>query len=185
MVNRPDEAENIQHRRVEADEASAQRAEPVEHLDGGRDGDHEGEERERDAGVERRAGHEHMVTPDEEADHRNRDRGPRDKAITEDGLARERRDDFAHHAEPRQDHDVDRRMGVEPEEVLEQQWITAEGGIEDAEAEDALADHEDQDHGQHRGRPRRRSRRSSSATTGTAAGGTSPSPADAAYGWLR
>ena len=56
------------------------------------------------------------------------------KRVAEDALAGEAGDDFADHAHAGQDHDVDGRVGVEPEQVLEQQRIAAEAGIEDADA---------------------------------------------------
>ena len=41
-------------------------------------------------------------------------------------------------AHAREDHDVDGRVRVEPEEVLEEHRVAAERGVEDADAEDAL-----------------------------------------------
>ena len=39
---------------------------------------------------------------------------------------------------PRQDHDVDGGVRIEPEQVLEQERVSAERGIEDAEVEEAF-----------------------------------------------
>ena len=47
-------------------------------------------------------------------------------------------DELADHAHRRQDHDVDGRVRVEPEEVLEEHRIAALRRIEDAEVEDPL-----------------------------------------------
>ncbi len=49
-----------------------------------------------------------------------------------------------------QNHDVHSRVRVEPEQVLEEQWIATLGRIEDSDADHALQDHEDQGNGQHR-----------------------------------
>ena len=56
--------------------------------------------------------------------------------------------DLADHAHRRQDHDVDGRVRVEPEQVLEQHRIAAQRGIEDAELVDVV----DPDEQQRRGR---------------------------------
>src|SRR5207245_4344219 len=44
------------------------------------------------------------------------------------------RDQLADHAHARQDHNVNRRVRIEPEKMLEQERIAAEGGVEDADA---------------------------------------------------
>ena len=61
------------------------------------------------------------------------------EGVAEEPPAREARDDLGDDAHGRQDHDVDGRMAVEPEQVLEEQRIAAVGGVEDRQAEDALA----------------------------------------------
>ena len=60
-----------------------------------------------------------MVAPDQESDHGDADAGPGDEFVAEDFLARETGDNLAHHAHAGQDHDVDRRVRVEPEQMLE------------------------------------------------------------------
>ena len=52
--------------------------------------------------------------------------------------------DVGDHAHGRQDHDVDRRVGVDPEQVLEQDRVAALRRIEEADAEDALDDDQQQ-----------------------------------------
>ena len=47
-------------------------------------------------------------------------------------------DDLADHAHRRQDHDVDGRVRVEPEQVLEEHRVAAERRVEDAEVQAAL-----------------------------------------------
>ena len=64
--------------------------------------------------------------------------------IAEDRLLREDRNDLGDDREARHDHDVNGRMRVEPEEVLEEHRIAAERRIEDADVEDPL--HEQQQH---------------------------------------
>src|SRR5207249_6286941 len=78
------------------------------------------EERKGERGVGGFAGNEHVVRPNEEADDGDGDAGSRDEGIAEDGLARKSRDDLADHAHGRKNHDVDGRVRVEPEEVLEE-----------------------------------------------------------------
>ena len=62
----------------------------------------------------------------------------RDEAVAEDALAREAGDDLADDAHGGQNHDVDGGMRVEPEQMLEEQRIAAEFGIEDAEVQGAF-----------------------------------------------
>ena len=64
--------------------------------------------------------------------------GERDERVAEDLLAAERGDELADDAHRRQDHDVDGRVRVEPEQVLEEHRVAAERRIEDAEVEQAL-----------------------------------------------
>ena len=94
--------------------------------------------REDRAGVDRLAGDEHVVAPDQEAEHRDGDAGEGDEVVAEDPLAREGGDELADHAHRRQDHDVDRRVRVEPEQVLEEHRVAAQLRIEDAEVEQPL-----------------------------------------------
>ncbi len=128
------------------------RAEPIEHLDRRRHCDDERQQREGDVGIERGAGHEHVVAPHEEADDRDRNRGPGDELVAEHAFPRERRDNLAHHPEPGQDHDVNRRVRVEPEQVLKQQRVAAQRRVEHADAKDALEQQQHHSHGQHRRR---------------------------------
>ena len=67
-------------------------------------------------------------------DHRDADARPRDRRVAEDVLAAEAGDHLADHAHPGQDHDVHGRVAVEPEHVLEQHRVAAEGRVEDADA---------------------------------------------------
>ena len=120
------EAEDEHHRRLPPDRALVERRRPVERLDRGRNRDRERQEREDQRRVGRDAGHEQVVRPDEEAEHRDRQARERDERVAEDVLAREAGDDLADHAHRRQDHDVDRRVRVEPEQVLEEHRVAAE-----------------------------------------------------------
>ena len=79
------------------------------------------------------------MAPDEEAEDRDREARKRDEAVAENLLARHRGDELADDAHARQDHDVDRRVRVEPEEVLEEHRVAAERRIEDAEVQRAFA----------------------------------------------
>ena len=124
---------------------------PVEHLDGRRDRDEEADERENQSGIRGLAGHEHVVAPHQEADDRDRQRRECDERVAEDVLARERLHDLADHAHRRQDHDVDRRVRVEPEQVLEQHRVAAKRRIEDPEVQRPFGSHH-----QHRDREDRR-----------------------------
>ncbi len=71
-------------------------------------------------GVHGLAGHEHVMSPDQETEYRDRHAGERDEAIAENALSREAGDDLADHAHAGQNHDVHGRMRVKPEQMLEQ-----------------------------------------------------------------
>ena len=132
------EAEHPDHRRLHQMAPRVQRRRPVERLDRRRDGHGVGQEREHHRRVDRDAGDEQVVRPDQEAEDGDGQARERDERVAEDVLAREAGDDLADRAHRRQDHDVDRRVRVEPEQVLEQHRVAAERRVEDAEAEAAL-----------------------------------------------
>ena len=93
---------------------------------------------------------EHVVAPDEEAQQGDRHRRESDGAVAEDPLPAERADQLGDDPEAGQDHDVDGGVAVEPEEVLEEDRVAAEGRVEDADLEHALEEeeqHRDPDHG--------------------------------------
>jgi hypothetical protein len=66
------------------------------------------------------------MTPDEEADDGDRNRAEGDEGVAEDALAAEAGDELADHAHGRQDHDVDGRVTVEPEDVLKQHGVSTD-----------------------------------------------------------
>jgi hypothetical protein len=59
-----------------------------------------------------------MVPPNDEAKYRNRNAGRRDKAVTENLLPRKRGNDLTDDTHGGKNHDVHRRVGVKPEEML-------------------------------------------------------------------
>ena len=132
------ERQRVEHRRVERDRALVERGEPVEDLDGRRNGDREGDRREEHVHERRLTAGEHVVSPHEEAEDRDGDRAKRDEAVAEDVTVAMHRDQFADDAHAREDHDVDRRVRVEPEEVLEEHGVATHRRIEDADVERAL-----------------------------------------------
>ena len=121
-----------------------QGAEPVEDLDGGGHGNEIAEQGEHHAREQRLSGDEHVVAPDEECDHRDGNAGPDDELVAEQLLAGEYRNDLRHDAEAGQDHDVDRGMRVEPEQMLEQQRVATQPGIEHADMEHGLEQQQQQ-----------------------------------------
>ena len=107
-------------------DALVHRRRPVEDLDRRRDRDEEAEEREDQRRVDRLAGDEHVVAPHQEAEHRDAEAGEGDEACSRrSACAQKRGDQLADHAHRRQDHDVDGRVRVEPEQVLEQHRVAA------------------------------------------------------------
>ena len=88
--------------------------------------------------------------PDDESDETDGDHGVGHAEVTEDGLARESRDDVADDAEARQDEDVDLRVAEEPEQVLVEDGIATQGRVEEAGAEIAVRQQHGDGAGQHR-----------------------------------
>ena len=112
---------------------------------------HEAEDREQQPGVGRLAGDEQVMAPHQEADHRDGQRREGDERVAEDVLAREGLHHLADHAHRRQDHDVDGRVRVEPEQVLEQHRVAAQRRVEDAEVQRAFRRHHQDRDGNDRG----------------------------------
>src|ERR1700686_4515855 len=83
-----------------------------------------------------------MVAPYQEADHRDRKAGKYDELVSEDSMVRVCGDQLADHTHTRQNHDVDRRMRIEPEQVLEENRIAAQRGIEYTYSPDAFHCHQ-------------------------------------------
>ena len=81
---------------------------------------------------------EHVVAPGEEADEGDAQRRVGDRLVAEDVLAAKAADHLADHAHRREHHDVDGRVRVEPEQVLEEHRVAAARRVEEAEAEGVL-----------------------------------------------
>ena len=129
-------------RRFPRHRALVHRRRPVEGLHRGGNGHEHRDDRKDESRVDRLAAHEEVVAPDEEAEDRDRQAREGDEAVSEHLLAGDGRDELAHDAHRRQDHDVDRRMGVEPEQVLEQHGVAAEPRVEEAETKRTFSRHE-------------------------------------------
>jgi hypothetical protein len=129
---RDKESDGEHHRCLERDVALPHRADPVEELDPGRNGDeecHEGEERQQD-----RAGGVHVVRPDRDGQSGDRQRRVHQPGVAEDGFAAEDGEDLGDDPEKWQRDDVDLGVAEEPEQVLPQDG-SAVGGVEDLGAE--------------------------------------------------
>ena len=146
----PMKPKRIEHRCVKADGAFVKRRRPVEDFDGRGNGHQKAEERKHRAGVYRLPAHEHVMAPDEEAEHRDGDTRVGHKPVAKDALTRKAGDDLADDPHAGQDHDIHRRVRVEPEEMLEQDRIATQRGVENTDAEHALERHEKQRNRKHR-----------------------------------
>ena len=132
------EAEGVEHGRLKGDGALVEGEGPVEYLDGRGHGNQHGEQGEDQHRVVGDAHDEHVVGPDEEAEDGDGHRGECDRRVAEDALAAEGGDHLRDNAHAGQNHDVDGGVGIEPEQMLEEQWVAALGGVEDADADGAL-----------------------------------------------
>ena len=121
---------------------------PTENLDpGGNRDQHRGDGKRR---VRHRAhsGREHVMPPNavrQKADEHHRIRHP---GVTEQGLAREHRQNLRHHPEGRQRHDVDLRMAEQPEQVLPQDRRGTQLDQVEVRADEAVEKQEEQAHRQ-------------------------------------
>jgi hypothetical protein len=127
-----EKADDEQQGRVPARPPHADGGEPGEDLDAVRNGDHHGgrgEERERQR---RQAGGEHVVHPQPEAHEGGGDDGEHHERVTDHGAAGERLHDVRDHADGRHEHDVDLGVAEHPEDVLPEQRLATELGVEEA-----------------------------------------------------
>src|ERR1035437_540572 len=138
----PDKTKGIEHRSGVGDGTLVESGSPVKDFDGGGNSHGEAQKRKDHRGIERNAGDEHVMCPHQESKDRDGYARQSDKLVAEDALAGRARNELADHAHRRQDHDVDRGMRVEPEQVLEQERVAAKRGIENAKMEEALDSHE-------------------------------------------
>ena len=109
-------------------------------------------------------GDEHVVRPHREPEHDDRQQREGHHPVAEDRLARLDGEDLGDDPEPGQHHDVDRRVRVEPEDVLVHDHVAVLAGaderVEEVEAERPVEQHEELrggderggDHDQQRGR---------------------------------
>ena len=92
---------------------------PVKNFNSGRNSDEKAKDREDHAGVHRLTGYEHVMAPDHKSENSDGHARRADPRIAVNSFARKTRDQFADHAHSRQNHDVNRRMRIEPEQMLE------------------------------------------------------------------
>src|SRR5712691_10476072 len=72
------------------------------------------------------------MAPNKKAKDRDCQARERDKLVAKNVLAREVGDQFTDYAHAGQDHDVDRRVRVKPEQMLKEHWIAARSRIENS-----------------------------------------------------
>ena len=147
-----DEPEGVEHRRAEPDRAAPNRGEPRPDLDAGRHRDDHRREAEEAAEARVHPGREHVMSPDQEPDQAD-SRGREHQAlVAEQVLAGERGQHLGHNPHSRQHHDVDGRVGIEPEEVLPEDRIATRRRVEVRGAEHAVGEEHRQGAGQDGGR---------------------------------
>ncbi len=91
-----------------------------------------------------------MVAPHQETQDRDSHARIGDEAIAEDRPPRETGNDLGDDPHAGKDHDVDRRVRIEPEQVLEQDRVAPQGRVEDADAKKPFDGHEGNGDRQHR-----------------------------------
>ena len=81
-----------------------------------------------------------MVSPDQEAKECDCERGECNEVVTEHSFSRKCGDNFGDNTKARQNHDVNRRVAIEPEHVLEKNWVSSKLWAEDWKLERSLED---------------------------------------------
>src|ERR1043165_31470 len=118
-----DEADDVEHRHLEARPAIPHGREPAEDLKRRRDGHCHARRRVETVADARKARREHMVDPKAEGEDSCRDQRKDHDRIGEHWTTTERLDDDADEAGRRQEDDVDLGMSKEPEKVLPEKGI--------------------------------------------------------------
>src|SRR5579885_1048998 len=90
-----------------------------------------------------------MMPPDDKAQNRDRHAGKCHEVIAENTFSGKTCDDFAYYSHARQNHDVHGRMGIEPEQVLEENGISADIRVKDAYVRDTLKGEQQERNRQH------------------------------------
>lgn len=115
---RRDPSDTEKHRHRQPDVAVPHRRDPVKHFNRTRhaDGDHHGHERPTDTWID--PGREHVMRPDAEREHTDRQRRVDDELEAKELWSRELRDDVAEDAERWQHDEIHFGVAPEPKEVL-------------------------------------------------------------------
>ena len=87
-----DKSQRVEHGSVVRNGAFVKRRGPIENFHCRGDGDQEAKHGENEPSVNRLAGDEHVMSPNQEADNRNGQAGKSDKAVAEDTLSRKTSD---------------------------------------------------------------------------------------------
>ena len=90
------------------------------------------------------------MSPDQKTNNGDAETGRSHEMISEEAFASEGRHDFRHHSHSRKDHDVNGRMGIEPEQVLEQDRIAAPRRVEESDMKDSFHGHQGNGNGDYR-----------------------------------
>jgi hypothetical protein len=88
------------------------------------------------------AADKHVMAPNQKSKDPNGETGGSDKLVAEKWLARKTRNQLTNHPHAGQDHNVNRGVRIEPEEVLKKQRVTAESWIEKPDPEGTLQGHQ-------------------------------------------
>ena len=105
---------------------------PIKNFDAGRDRHQKAQDRENHPSVNRLARYKHVMAPDQKPENGNGHAGGADPGVAENPFTRKTGDQFTDHPHSRQNHDVNRRMRIKPEEMLKQNRIAAEFWIKDS-----------------------------------------------------
>ncbi len=139
-----DETQGIKHGGLEGDRAAVEGSSPVEDFYAGGDRHQKTQKGEDEAGVHGLTRDKHVMAPDEETEDSDGDTRIGNEVIAEDFFARKTGNGFADDRHPRQNHDVNRGMRVEPEQVLEEDGVAAEFRVEQAEMPQSFQGHQRQ-----------------------------------------
>src|SRR5262249_28551868 len=102
------------------------------------------------SGIDRLSADKQMMSPDQKAINGNRNTRKSHERVTENLFPREGGNQFADDAHRRQNHNVDSRMRVEPEKMLEKNRVATQIRIEDANAKHSFQAKQNNRHSDYR-----------------------------------
>ena len=140
-----------QHGGIQPQFATPNGGHPTKHFDSGGHGDDHGGNHEKHPQPCRCATGEHVVCPNNQAQQTDGNAGIGDRLVTKNRFASMDGQNFGNGSKQRQDHDVNRWVGIEPKHVLIDDRVTAPSGVKKGRSRHQIKGQQHQCASQHRG----------------------------------